>query len=430
MKHYVNILKDTTQGAFKKGFFNLLSANLLINIVAFASQLFVAKILAPEDMGRIKVLQTFFSIFAVIGSLGMTTSTLKLCSEDRSEDEVKKIFGTGLIFTLISTIILYFILLIINYFNVFFHDNTLKIIFPLALFPLVTNSLFFIFINYFQGIKKIKLISNLTFANKALSIAAIILFTYFLGIKGYYWAYNLSLFFMLLVCFRLVKPRSIFNNLRKERIFHKYLPLHWYYAKSSIWALLLSDIIDFSDILLLNFFVKDMQQVGFYGFALTLMIVLRLIPSTVQQISSPYLSAKSNRITEFTSAYKKYFKFSLFIISITLILSIILGPFFIDIIFHGKYNASIPFFIPLSIGWSIRQINQLQSAALFGLGKINYIAYSNLISVIFTILILFIAFTSFGIIGVAYSSILSGIISVLSEYLFLRNAIKQREFTY
>jgi O-antigen/teichoic acid export membrane protein len=68
-----------------KGFFHLLSANVLIQLVAFASQLFVAGILSPEDVGRIKIITTFLSVFSIIGGMGLNASTLKLCSENRSE---------------------------------------------------------------------------------------------------------------------------------------------------------------------------------------------------------------------------------------------------------------------------------------------------------------------------------------------------------
>ncbi len=54
---------DLLKFSDKRGFFHLLTANLLIQVVAFASQLFVAGILSPEDIGRIKVIQTFLSVF-------------------------------------------------------------------------------------------------------------------------------------------------------------------------------------------------------------------------------------------------------------------------------------------------------------------------------------------------------------------------------
>lgn len=71
----------------QKGFFHLLSANLLIQAVAFASQLFVAGILSPEDIGRIKFIQTLLSVFSIFAGMGFSASTLKLCSENRTETE-------------------------------------------------------------------------------------------------------------------------------------------------------------------------------------------------------------------------------------------------------------------------------------------------------------------------------------------------------
>ncbi len=90
-----------------KGFFHLLSANVLIQLVAFASQLFVAGILLPEDVGRIKIITTFLSVFSIIGGMGLHASTLKLCSENRSQKEIRELFSSGVVFTIVSTIVFY-----------------------------------------------------------------------------------------------------------------------------------------------------------------------------------------------------------------------------------------------------------------------------------------------------------------------------------
>ncbi|MEI8085006.1 MAG: hypothetical protein WCG93_02195, partial [Paludibacter sp.] len=63
------------QNVREKGFFHLLSANLLIQFFAFASQLLVAGILASDDIGRIKIIQTYFSVFIILAGMGFNAST-------------------------------------------------------------------------------------------------------------------------------------------------------------------------------------------------------------------------------------------------------------------------------------------------------------------------------------------------------------------
>ena len=417
-----NYLKDIINNIRQKGFFHLLSANLLIQVVSFASQLFVAGILSPDDIGRIKIIQTYLSIFSIVAGIGFNSSTLKLCSENRTTEEKKSLFQSALFFTIISTISLYVIILILNISGLFSSDKLIQWLIPLGLFPIITNSVFMVFVSFFQASKKIKLISNLTISNKLISIIAIILFTYWAGIKGYYVAFNLSFILMLFVSFR------ISGFITKSEIFStkniSYFSIHWKYAKTSMLAYLLSEISAFVDIILINYLINDMHQIGYYSFALTITVIIKIIPSTVQQITLPYFSSLAEQKDEFLKAFKRYNKILYLIIAITLIAILIFIPFLIHWIFNGKYDPSLQYFPFLAIGWSFRMLTQLQNGAIFGIGKIHYNVYTSLITLIFNIIIISISIYFFGLMGVAYSSVLGGFVYILSSRYFFRKAIR------
>jgi O-antigen/teichoic acid export membrane protein len=78
---------------YKNGFFHLLSTNVLIQMLGFGSTLAVAKLLSPEELGSVKLLQSYSGIFAVFAGFGLSTALLKYCSENRSEEEKEAIFG-------------------------------------------------------------------------------------------------------------------------------------------------------------------------------------------------------------------------------------------------------------------------------------------------------------------------------------------------
>lgn len=412
------------QAVHQKGFFNLLSANVFIQIVAFASQLFVAGILSPAEIGSIKILQTFLSIFTLIGGLGFNNSVLKLCSENIEENDKKILFNAGLGFTLFSTLFTYLVLISVNSFGVISSDNLIRSLFPIALFPLITTSLFSVYTSYFLAQRKIRLLSRLTSVNKLIAIIGIIIFTYFLGIKGYYIAYNISFILVLMICLRkepLADKKTLAEIYKNKKALFK---THWLYAKPSLGAVVIAEFAAFADIILINYLVEDKYQIGFYSFALTLTVIVRFIPSTVQLISEPYFSALSNNKNDIITAYKKYLRLLLIIITATLIAVLIIVPPAINWIYQRKYATVMIYFTPLAIGWSIRQINQLQSAVLFGMGKMSHIAYSQFFSLISNTVILLIALYYFGAIGAAYASIPSNVLSVFILYLFLRKNLK------
>ena len=420
MKRNLKIKLSILEGIKQKGFFYLLSANTLIQIVSFASQLFVAGILLPEDLGRIKIILTFMSVFSIIAGLGFGASTLKLCAEQRSESDKKSIVQSALFFTVLSTMSLYLLLLIVNYFGYFSNDALIQWLMPLGLFPLVTNSIFIVFVSYFQAIKKIKLISLLTISNKVISILVIILLSYWWGIKGYYIAYNISFILILVVCFK------SFDNEDNSRLFSMkhftQFGLHWRYAKSSMLANLLSVIAAYADIIIINFFVSDMQGIGFYSFALTLTVTLSILPTTVQQIAIPYFSALTHQKEQFVLAFKRYNKILFWAVLLTLLAALLFGPIMVNKVFIGKYDSSMPFFVILAFGWSLRQLTQLQSGALFSLGRFDFSVYISIISMTFNIIIYALAIHFYGLMGAAYASIPCGIVMLSTSIYYFKRA--------
>lgn len=408
----------------RKGFFHLLSANLLIQAVAFASQLFVAGILSPEDIGRIKFIQTLLSVFSIFAGMGFSASTLKLCSENRTETEKQQLLSSAFVLTLFSTIGFYVLVLILNWFDIFSKDLLIKWLIPIGLFPLISNSLFMVLISYFQANKQIKLLSSISISNKLLSIIAIVIFTFFFGIKGYYVAYNVSFILMLIVAMFLLKNNLHFRipvaNLRKL------FSVHNIHSLPSFIANLLSEISAYADILLINYFVNDLRDIGFYSFAVTLTILLRVFPGTVQQIASPYFSSLATDKVSFKKVFVQYNKQLYITVTVTLILALLFAHPVLNFIFSSKYNDSIPFFYLLAIGWSFRQLNQLQSAAIFGLGKIKYNVYISLISLIFNVLLCVLLINKYGIIGAAWASIPGGIVIWLVSYLYMKKALKDK----
>jgi len=89
LDRFLELFKDVE----KKGFFHLVSANLIIGFLGFGSQLLVAKYLTPVELGQIKTIQAFINVATIIASFGFGISVLKLCSEKKSLEEKAYIFN-------------------------------------------------------------------------------------------------------------------------------------------------------------------------------------------------------------------------------------------------------------------------------------------------------------------------------------------------
>jgi O-antigen/teichoic acid export membrane protein len=200
---------------------------------------------------------------------------------------------------------------------------------------------------------------------------------------------------------------------------------HWHYAKASTFSNIIAETSAYIDIILISFLIKDMVEIGYYSFALTLTIVLRLFPSTVQQITIPYFSSFKSNKAEFLNIFKRYNRLLYVVVFISLLFFLSITPPVVSYVFKDKYDQSFLYLTFLAIGWSIRNLNQLQSAAIFGLGKIHYNAYTALCALIGNIVIYPVAIYYFGLMGAAYASISSGIIIWVASRYFFKKAIQK-----
>jgi O-antigen/teichoic acid export membrane protein len=414
------MFKEILHKGYSKGYFHLLTANALIQLVAFASQLFVAGILSTEDIGRIKIIQTYLTIFTILGSLGFNSSTLKLCSENRSEAEQMSLFKSAFYLTLFSTFALYILLFILNYLQLFSSDKVFISIFPFGMLPIITSSIFLVFTAYFQATNKIQLLSKHTTINKLVSITSIIAFSYWMGIYGYYYALSISSILIILFCFW--EFRGIINTKTSIKRIVTDFKTHWTYASKSMVSYIISDLAAYIDIVFVSYFVLDLKEIGFYGFALTLTVIFRLIPGTIQQISIPQFSNIGMDKVAHKTLFDKYNKISILAIFGTLIVALLFIPIFTHYVFSSKYDRSMIYFPYLAIGWTFRVLSIFPNGVIFGVGKIKYNIYISIISLFFNIIILYITLQFFGIMGAAIASIPAGIINYVSSYYFYRKS--------
>jgi len=108
-KAILNEIQNFLNDIYKKGFFHLLSGNFMLIVTSFLGYLIIAYFLSPDDIGRIKTLQTYASILVIIGTLGLNVSTLKLCSDSKYADKSNQLFSVALKYVIITSGIVYLI---------------------------------------------------------------------------------------------------------------------------------------------------------------------------------------------------------------------------------------------------------------------------------------------------------------------------------
>ncbi|WP_238531609.1 oligosaccharide flippase family protein [Nitritalea halalkaliphila] len=407
----------------QKGLFHLLSANGLIFIAGFASQLFVAGFLDPIEIGQIKIMQTYIGFAGILGGLGFNVALIQIASKDGvSEIERNQYFNISLFIGFISFIVLYGILFIINTLGLISNDIEIKRLFPLyAIFilPLILQSSY---LSFFQAIKQIKKMAFAQSSTKILSVLAIVLATWRFGLLGYIWAVVISSFIGILI-FEMQIKASIFRRV-KNYFIKEQVRTMWSLSGYALAANIIGTILTTLDIYMINYFVSNRSVVGFYMFALTLVSIFQLFPTSIQQIAMPYFSNKSNNFSEWLRIYKKYNIINHFAIPIFVFIGASTIVFSIPFLFKGKYDESIPFFILISVGWGIRNMNIMKGIALMGRGKFNLNFRSSFISLLISLPIVFSMIFYYGIRGAIFSHIVIGIVSYIVTLAIFTSYIK------
>ena len=157
----LSLLSNVYKFIYKKGFFHLLATNYSIQILGFSSQIFVAWLMAPKDIGVIKLYQTYLSLAIIVAGFGLNTSLLKLASEKCSDSYRNELLVVAKQVSFYMSVLIIFLLGVMNYFTLFFEDPIYKFYFYIYIFTLLPSTFINIYICYYQAIKQIKKIAYL-----------------------------------------------------------------------------------------------------------------------------------------------------------------------------------------------------------------------------------------------------------------------------
>jgi len=345
----------------------LFSANALIHLIEFGSQMFVAWILFADDIGRIKSLQTFAAIGVIIAGLGFNTSIIKLCSEkDTSMKEKQILFASAMKYTLFFSFLTILLSLVLSFFNLISNDsltNNLFIYYSLTIPLLALNNLL---TAYYQALKEFKKVSVLLVIARIIHVAIIIILTYLFGLKGFITGVIIGFLVSTLL---LIAKTDFLSSWKETTSYH--FKKNWDLAKYAFLGNIINTLSLYLDILFLNHLVDNPKELGFYGFALTLIAGLRIVTYTAQQFVTPFYSEFSSNDAQILKAFKKSNRIYGATILLIGTLAIIIAPIIIHYLFSSKYDDSMFYFQVLTLSWVIRSWISLKGPFLLAIGHLK-----------------------------------------------------------
>ncbi|NGP88319.1 oligosaccharide flippase family protein [Fodinibius halophilus] len=404
-----------------KGFFHFLSSNFVVHFVTFLSQLIVAHLLTPEDIGRIKLLQVYTNLGVIIAGAGFPVAILKICSgPKRSDQEKTDVYIKGVLFTTLFSGLVICAIMIGSYFQIFSIDpevNTLFYVYGFLVLPLALNKLF---ISVYQSKKQFVLLSKLQVLTSSLNIVFIIGVTYYFLIYGYIVSlivgFSLSVGILMYNTGLWEELKSVIHSLfTKIESFSEDKELRNYAGYGMVTNLIGIASMNMS-YLILNYFTIDREEFGYFSFAFTIVMGLQIVITSVQRMVTPFFSEKSQDFQEWYRVFKKYNLLFLFLLAGIAVAAYLIGPPILDWLFNGKYNGSFIYLELLLIYWFLKGAYSLVGPVFIGLGRVDLNFKNVTVALILTAPVAFWLIMKYGVLGAAYSMIVHSLISLVVVY--------------
>jgi O-antigen/teichoic acid export membrane protein len=382
------------------GFFHLLATNILVQLMGFGSTLAVAKLVTPDELGNIKLLQSYTGLIAVLAGCGLTTAVLKYCSEERSESEKRAIFRQAMRLAMMATILSLLAGLAMAASG--FPASARGLGYWLAVYALAVplNVATGLAITYLQSQRKLRELAKAQISMRILSFLCVLAATWAWGYAGFILSSIASLAIALV-------PLMIGAREGRASSPAGRLPPGFYRVSGfSLFAGLVGTFGQYADIFVLDSFRVDRASLGYYSLATVFTMASMQAVNSVQQFLSPYFCRRSTDKEWFRKNVIKAQAGTSALSILLAILSMGLAYAIVHLAFGPQYRPTLGFLGVLLIRfviWSGYAI--LGGVAAFAVGKVWIDLVRNVVSVAIGTLCACILLPRMGMIGAAWGQV-------------------------
>lgn len=400
---------------YNKGFFHLLSTNFLIQFLGFGSTLAVAKMVSPEELGVIKLLQSYTGVFAVVAGFGLSTALLKYCSEARNEEEKAGILSASMRRAMIASFLTVAAGAALALGGIITAGGKTGIwlaIYSLIVpFSVATNLL----ITYLQSQRRLHSLAKAQILIRIQSFLAVVFCTWFWGFTGFVIATLASYAVGLIPLARQVRI-SVFP-VSAGRVPPGFARI----AAFTLVAGLVSTAGQYADIFILDRFAADRRQLGYYALATVFIMAASQVINTIQQFLSPYFCQRNADISWFRRNVLKAQAFTS-ILSLALAGAVFaLAWVMVRFVFGGEYTPTLSYLSVLLLRfviWSGYAVTG--GVAVFALGKVGLDFVRSLVSMVVGTACSFALLQRYGIIGAAWGQVYGALAAFLLSLIMAR----------
>ena len=391
-------------------------------VASFFLTPFYTRILSKEDYGLLDLLNVWNSFFALVLPLGLFTAILRLY-QDFKNDKILRSEYLGTLFTTVVVVNIIYLLLIILFktfiINFYYEARISDTLYYLPAISLILTNFFGLFqsLNRTQFQKINYLIAALSAFILLSSLGFFLVVILKIGILGFFIASITSLFVG-----NIITITKNFNDI-KFKFNWRILKESLIYSIPLLFVIIFLRVTFIVDRIIINHFF-DLATIGEYSIAIRVVNILQIFVGAFTTAWFPHAMSiinEDNRNTTYKRVFKYFILFSSIIGSLIAIFSneilLVFAPNYLNVI------NLIPVLLPTII---------LTGCSYFvGLGihihkKSKLFLISSFIALIVNIATSYLFAKQYGLIGIAYGSLISSLIWITIEQYFNTKLINLR----
>lgn len=415
------LVKNDIKRIWKAGAVHIIVSRYLTQIIALLIRVLSARFLGAANIGHIAVVQSALAIIQLPAAMGSFTAVNKFVAESHgNRQQENNILSTALLYNLITSVITIIVVYILLFRTQLINDGVansfLKIL--LLLLPLIIMTQ--VFDSFMAGQQQMRRIAKINTILAIMRMGIVLFLSYFYALKG--WLLAQSIMFLLSFIF--------FAVYTKENIKIKY---DGSMAKNIIrigsWAFLgqaVGTVLLQFDTLCVSGIMKDAEATGIYNTAALISQQLVSISGGVLYTVFPYVAKNKGDVEKIKKTHKEMTK-KLFILNMAIYLAaILLAPYFFPL-FGAQFKMSVAPFRILGLAVIVRSLYILTNTYLDALGRTDLTFVSGLFAAAVNIALNLYLIPKHGIMGAAWATVISLVISFMMREVFLHNFIFQKK---
>lgn len=392
------------------------SSNVVSKSTMLLAQLLLVLFVGTDEIGFLKISQSYLDIAYLLAGLGLANSLLKTNFSQGANRENNAIIS----FVLISFCSFFLLVFSATFLAKYLVYESYVIYLKMSGLVIIV-AVYNLFVVHFQTYQYFRVIAKSIFISKATSFL-VFFFLLYAKDKGVD-AYIILLYLTHLISISIFLYYFDFKKINLSGLRGKitdYVRVNLKYAAWSSSGNVINLFNKYVGIFAIGLVAFDADDFGNLAKALIFLLVLESVTGIIQQYFTAKLSAKSHSesqwITYFNVIQKRWY-----LLSSALLISSFFCVSVLAFVLNLIDSSVVYYFIALGFNWLICSYFTLKGPAFISLGLFNINFYINLIALPFILIFTVILVNEFNVWGIVYSKFLYSIIMIVLFKTFWRN---------